>query len=253
MNLISLPRTFTLLSLFSIILISCQSEESTQNKTEAASIIGIWEVHKVLLGDEDFSPMGRWVQFNADSTQVSGNGWKRHSEGTWSQNDNTLNIVNTNGFIDPYSNFEFVLNGDSMVWKRTEEDQQVTIQLQRVKDIPKTSADELLGLWDLDSAFSGITKLDSLYDPENMRYLFLRWNNRFRDQMNGSQALTGTYQLNEHTQTMLLVIQKEVPELFEFNYSIDNNRLILNQTDVEEHKALHLHYHRIHEFPDLKE
>jgi hypothetical protein len=35
------------------------------------------------MGNNEMTPIARWMRFNKDSTQTSGNGWLQHSEGSW--------------------------------------------------------------------------------------------------------------------------------------------------------------------------
>ena len=44
------------------------------------------------------TPNARWMRFNPDFTQESGNGWFQHSLGSWSLNSikGELSIVNDN-------------------------------------------------------------------------------------------------------------------------------------------------------------
>lgn len=46
------------------------------------SIDGLWLVKSVKVGGDEMTPNGRWMRFNTDSTQESGNGWFQHSVGS---------------------------------------------------------------------------------------------------------------------------------------------------------------------------
>ena len=56
---------------------------SCNNKLEEkVKIDGLWLVTKVKVGIKERTPISRWMKFNKDSTQTSGNGWLQHSVGT---------------------------------------------------------------------------------------------------------------------------------------------------------------------------
>ena len=68
-----------LLILVTFLLTSCKNEQTQKEN----AILGLWVVKKVKMGDQEMTPIARWMRFNKDSTQTSGNGWLQHSEGSW--------------------------------------------------------------------------------------------------------------------------------------------------------------------------
>jgi hypothetical protein len=66
----------------------------------------------------------RWMRFNADITQQSGNGWFQHSVGRWKldPDNHDLTIVNTNGLDDLDDPFKVTLSNNEMMWERMEKD-----------------------------------------------------------------------------------------------------------------------------------
>lgn len=101
-----------------LLMVSCEKS----NRIE-----GLWVVEEVAVGEQEMTPNARWMRFNADSTQQSGNGWLQHSYGTWSMNEKTgeLSVENVNGLDDPYGAFDVSVGKDTMFWSRQEEGQQV--------------------------------------------------------------------------------------------------------------------------------
>ena len=76
-----------------LLLISCNKEDNN-------SIVGLWEVEKVSMGDHSMTPIARWMKFESDNTQVSGNGWLQHSYGNWSLTGKDLSVEDFNGVSD---------------------------------------------------------------------------------------------------------------------------------------------------------
>ena len=111
------------ISKFLIILLfaSCSKENSTN------TIEGLWIVKDVQISNNSSTPVARWIRFNNDGTQVSGNGWLQHSYGKWTVNDGKLSIVDENGIKDNASPFTYSIVKETMTWKRTEEGQVVII------------------------------------------------------------------------------------------------------------------------------
>ena len=67
-----------LIALFLIVIVfSCSHKEQ-----KVSNIDGLWVVKKVKVGNQEITPISRWMKFNTDSTQSSGNGWVQYSVGT---------------------------------------------------------------------------------------------------------------------------------------------------------------------------
>lgn len=106
-----------LLFVFIIVAVSCKFQQNKIN-----TIDGLWIVKKVKAGEREMTPIARWMKFNTDSTQTSGNGWLQHSVGTWSlSTDNKLIITNINGLVDNSEPFNVILNKNAMTWSRLED------------------------------------------------------------------------------------------------------------------------------------
>lgn len=48
-----------------------------------AQATGLWEVTKVIVGQEEMTPVAKWTQINKDGTFETGNGWLQNGNGTW--------------------------------------------------------------------------------------------------------------------------------------------------------------------------
>jgi hypothetical protein len=217
---------------------------SAQNNDKA--IVGLWQVMEVQAGDSYPTPVARWMEFKADGTQRSGNGWQQHSVGTYeySAASHNLSIVNTNGYEDTNPPFSVSIEGSNMEWERQEEGSAVRVILKRIDELPAAPADQLMGVWKLnDVIVNGQSRIKE-FDPDKNRYLFLRWDKQFRvrNTPEGNQA--GIYYVSAHQQELQL-ISKEKRE--EWSFEIKKQQLLLKR--LEKTKEITQVYTRIHHFP----
>ena len=116
-------RFLLIIAVSCFICFACKKQEIKES-----AIDGLWLIEKVKVGKDEMTPIARWVQFRKDSTQTSGNGWLKHSYGTWSLNKtNHLKIINTNGLIDNADPFLVNIHENVMTWKRKEDNQNVQV------------------------------------------------------------------------------------------------------------------------------
>ncbi|TNE27793.1 MAG: hypothetical protein EP346_11200 [Bacteroidetes bacterium] len=156
-------------------------------------LIGTWLVERVQVGENTMTPDARWSTFHADGTHEGGNGWKKHSEGTYQFTEGQLTIETTNGVDDEFGAFQVMFTEDgNMTWEREEEGMTVVVHLVKVESVPPTEGDKLLGLWEL-SSVNG-----EAYDGD--RYtLFMRWDNVYKI-TDGDEVHMGTYRIHPHRQ-----------------------------------------------------
>ena len=212
-------------------------------------IEGLWVVEEVKVGEEKMTPVARWTRFNKDHSQFSGNGWTQHSIGTWEFDATTkqLRVINTNGYIDPAGPFTVRLEKDRMYWNRTEEGQQVEVTLQRSKEIPASPGDQLLGVWDLERVTESGKDISDIYDPENKRYLFLRWDKLFTIQHSPSGRLTGIYRVHAHRPEIEMIFYQQDKPVEKWKFQVGPDRLELISPDAKH--DIKMEYRRINYFP----
>ncbi|MFY7670029.1 hypothetical protein ACOSP6_02960 [Tenacibaculum sp. MEBiC06402] len=229
-------KNFTFIAVIIMSLfIGCQ-----QNKS---SIEGLWVVKSVQIGNQEMTPNARWMKFNADFTQESGNGWFQHSIGTWNLNKETkeLTVINTNGVNDTAPPFVVNINGESMTWTRTEEGQPVKVILKKSTKLPKTYGDQLLGLWKLES-FEG---KGSLFNDNG--FLFLRWDRRFN--INSSLGkFSGVYNVHGHKPEIELIPYGDKLKRSFWKINFLENKIVL--TLLNSDSAVTRSFVRIHDFPN---
>jgi hypothetical protein len=215
--------------------------------SEKQSIVGLWIVKNVEIGNENMTPNARWTRFNEDFSQQTGNGWFQHSIGTWKLNKNTneLSITNTNGLIDQNKPFIVSFENDKMIWKRVEEGQNVTITLEKTDELPETYGDKLLGLWGLDkSTGKGIFFDESI---ERNEYLFLRWDKRFLiNSTNG--RINGVYNIHGHKPEIEFIPYGDNIKRSFWKVKFDKEQISL--TLLNSDSLVMKSFVRIHKFPN---
>ncbi len=209
------------------------------------SIVGLWLVESVKIGDEEMTPNARWTRFHADFTQESGNGWFQHSIGTWqldSESDR-LKIINTNGINDNNEAFQISINGEEMTWTRTEEGQALTVNLIRIEKLPQTHGDQILGLWKLEES-----KGEGPYfkaSSESDDYLFFRWDKRFVIGTNEGK-INGVYNTHGHKSELELIPYGNQYERYFWKIEFNDNYLILSILNSD--NVVTRRFVRIHDF-----
>lgn len=183
-------------------------------------ITGIWIVKKVSMGIEEMTPNQRWMEFNEDGSQRSGNGWTQHSIGTYQLEEGKLMVVNTNGYTDPNGPFYVTMTDEGMMWERDEDGNHVVVLLERIDEVPPTPGDQLLGVWQLDSV-QGL-ELETLD-----QMIFYRWDNVIRWTV-GEDEIYGTYRVHGHRNTVEHTMYGDMPrEHWGFILENDATNLIL--------------------------
>lgn len=221
-----------------IISISCKKEKEN-------SILGIWIVKKVQVGAEEMTPISRWMQFNKDSTQSSGNGWLKHSFGTWNLNvKNELRIINLNGLSDESDPFLIEVDKEKMTWKRKEEGQNVQVFLEKTDEKPASPGNRIMGLWKLDSYVVSEEDVTKKENPKNNQTLYLSWDNVFREHNLPNGKRVGVYKIHGHKPELQMVNYGKNPQFSFWKFSITKSILVLTSTD----KNIVKKYKRIYKF-----
>lgn len=228
-----------IIALFVLItVISCKQQKENP-------ILGMWLVKKVQVGNEEMTPVSRWMQFNKDSTQSSGNGWLKHSFGTWSLNrKKELKIKNLNGLIDDSDPFLIDIDKAKMTWRRKEEGQNVQVFLEKINEIPVSPGNKIIGLWKLDSYMISGKDVIKKENPKNNQTLYLSWDNVFREHNLLSGRKVGVYKIHGHKPELQMVNYGDNTEFSFWKFSIKESKLTLTSRDNKVIKK----YHRIYKF-----
>ncbi|WP_163322015.1 hypothetical protein [Draconibacterium mangrovi] len=213
------------------------------------TIEGLWIVERVKVGDQEMTPNARWMRFNSDSSQQSGNGWLQHSYGTWSLNaeTNELSVVNENGIKDPAEPFKVTLENDRMTWKRSEDGESVDVTLKRSDHLPATYGDELLGLWKLEDAVGDGDYFGTEDAKVGKASIFFRWDGQFVIRSDKGR-INGVYNVHGHKPEVELIPYGDNVNRAFWTIDFNKNRItlqLLNSENIVERK-----FSRIHEFPE---
>ena len=177
------------------------SSQILSAKTTESDLCGLWEVTQVTVGEEQMTPIAKWVEFKSDHTHRGGNGWVQHSIGTWEfdKNNSNLKIITSNGTEDPFGAFNLKIKNDEMTWERGEEGMAVKVFLKKTNEIPAAYSDKMLGLWQVES--SGV--IDGSTFHENTK-LFIRMDRRYSI-INSEESKNGVWNTHAHRHQVRLL------------------------------------------------
>lgn len=230
----TIKSTLSLLVL-SLFFISCEK----QTKLE-----GLWQVEKVQMGENEMTPIARWVKFNEDGTQTSGNGWLQHSYGTYNLDQDILSVEDENGTKDNADPFSIEISGSQMTWKRQEEGQEVTVSLKRIEELPQSGGNKLIGLWKLTKATDDGNDITAMLNSENKSMLHLRWDNTYVQHNMPQGKKYGVYKIHGHKPEIQLVNYGAESKFSFWSFNFQDSKLTLISTDQKST----LEFERIHEF-----
>lgn len=217
--------------------------------SDKPSVEGLWIVESVIVGEQEMTPNARWMRFNADHSQQSGNGWLQHSYGTWNLNveTNELSVINKNGIKDPAEPFKVTLEKDRMIWARKEEGQNVEVTLIRSDHLPATYRDELLGLWKLENAAGD----GDYFGPEDAKVgkatIFFRWDGQFVIRSDKGR-ISGVYNVHSHKPEVELIPYGDNMNRDFWTIYLNENTITLKLLNSENN--VERKFSRIHEFPE---
>jgi len=235
---------FLWLILFSV---SCSSGDK--------SIEGLWLMSHVSVGDQEMTPVAKWTRINDDGTYESGNGWLKSSHGTWTYNDSERTFLpsETNGLLDPYGAFEVsLLSGETtkeMIWSREEEGILVEVTLTPIDELPKAPADRIQGLWDLAEVQENNEIVTDQIDPENNRYIFIRWDRIYVERTSEGERQTGYWHMNGHSSEVTLLSHNsdESPQTWRVSFTDDQTLLMSGISDSN--RNMKITFTRLDQFP----
>jgi len=217
------------------------------NSCAKSRLKGLWVADRAYAGSTDLSPKARWIKFDKKNQQESGNGWQKHSVGTWElKRGKKLIIINTNGFSNPYEPFKIKFVKKGMEWVRHENNKRVKVLLTKVKEIPLSERDKLLGVWNLKTALEDGKDHTAKYNPNKECYLYMRWDNMFEfNYVDGRKS--GIYRIGGFLDELELVFNSAEDKRQTWNFEIKKNRLVL--TSVNNEKEMILEFIKTDRFP----
>lgn len=206
-------------------------------------IVGLWVVSEVGVNDRTSTPVARWMRFNEDGTQESGNGWLKHSEGFYNYNkkNQSLTVENTDGIKDLNPAFNVSFSDGYMIWDRMEEDASLTIQLSRIDEIPAAPLDRLRGLWMIEET----NPAAPMYVSDGT--LFFRWDHTFVYTNTLGDRSFGVYKTHGHKPEVELIYYGEDCRREWWTFSFEASDLNLKNVKID---GAELELKRIDQFPN---
>lgn len=217
----------------------------------AQKIYGLWEITEVTVADQVMTPVAKWTRIYSDGNYESGNGWLKNSEGTYTYDtlSHQFSPTETNGILDKFGAFRVSFEEGNMLWERDEEGMLVTVKLNRVEELPKATADKVVGLWQLTDITRDGRSIIRTFDPDHDHYLFIRWDRvlQMRDQ-NGKQSRT-YWHMQGHRPEITFMRSSIMKEDEDWNVEVTDTELKLTGINESNRGEVRM-YERLREFPE---
>lgn len=212
-------------------------------------IDGLWVVKKVMVGAEDLTPVSKWMKLE-QGKQLSGNGWQQHSFGTykWDKKTSLLSFQTTNEPADEFEPFKVSITNSGMTWTRMEEGVLVAVDLERTVDLPMSPADQIKGLWELESAQKLDQDITTVYDPAGDHFMFIRWDRIYVRQIHHDQQIRGYWFMNGHRPELRLISESEDQPSEKWMISFEEEKMVWSGLS-ENVQGMRLTYTRLSDFP----
>ena len=114
-----------------------------------------------------------------------------------------------------------------MTWTRKEDGDEVKVHLTAITELPKNTADEAKGFWDLVGATRSGADVIREVDPEEKQYIFLRWDRVFVRRLSSKEKIQGYWFMNGHRPELKLIGEQNQQENETWKVSFDKGNLIL--------------------------
>lgn len=219
--------------------------------SSAQSFTGFWEVKEVKVGGKLKTPVAKWTRIHPDGSYQSGNGWIQNSVGTWRYNDEKkiFKPSETNGIVDPYGAFNLSFAADTMIWKREEDGMAVVVKLVKIRELPKATAELLVGIWDLEDVVRNNKSEKTALDPDDKQYIFIRWDRIYVERTAKGEQGGGYWHINGHRPEITFISYDENKKREGWNVSVDDHNLTMIGISAS-NKDVKFIYKRLHTFPD---
>lgn len=223
----------------------------TGSTAVAQEITGFWEITHVSMQGQSMTPVAKWTKINKDGTYQSGNGWLQNAVGTWTYDEGTREFSpkEINGIEDSFGPFSVSFQNETMLWKRMEEGAEVTVELERIEQLPMATADRITGIWDLTSLTENEKDITATFDPDNRHYLFIRWDRIYQARNPQGEPESGYWHIHGHRPeiTLLSHIQGREPQSWRVDVS-DKELILTGISDSNKNRVMT--YSRIYQFPE---
>ena len=208
-----------------ILLISCSFSIYAQKE----NLIGLWEIEKVEVGEENMTPVAKWTKINADGTFQSGNGWLQNSRGIWNYDNenNKYSATDSLDIFDEFGGFTVSFDQKKMFWEREEEGMQVKVTLGLIHELPMATSDYLEGMWQLvDISEKGQSILEEFENAQEHK-LFIRWDRMYMKFSSEGKKLTGYWHINGHKPEITLLPHQADENVESWRVEVNKKELIM--------------------------
>ncbi|KAA3637952.1 MAG: hypothetical protein DWQ02_05800, partial [Bacteroidetes bacterium] len=123
-----------------------------------------------------------------------------------------------------------------------------TVTLAPIDKLPKSTADELVGLWDLIAAEKDGASIIDTYDPDGKRNIFIRWDRIYVEWNEDGHRETGYWHIHGHKPEITLLSHQKDKDAESWRVSFEKDYLIL-QGISDNNKNLKLTFKRLNKFP----
>lgn len=225
----------------------------SSSSIQAQEVTGFWEVKEVKVGDEIMTPVAKWFKINKDHTFQGGNGWLQNSAGTWTYDKKTRAYLpkETQGTVidDEAGAFTVNFKDDKMIWEREEEGMKVTVMLHKISQLPKSTADEMIGLWNLTKVTEGGQVVTATFDPDNKHYIFIRWDRTFLERTPKNERVYGLWHINGHRPEVTFIRNDKNKDNEGWRISVKGSALTMIGIS-DSNKDVEMVFNRISKFPE---
>jgi hypothetical protein len=231
-------------------LLSCNTAVNTENQKQ---IFGLWKVKIMKINNEDFTLPNRWIQFNVDSSQASGNGWLQSSVGTWTyQKDlNLLTVQDVEGLINSSdanfytAPFKVELTKNVMTLKYKNEEKDVIVVLERINKLPTSESNKLFGLWKFESIYIDNKEVSDSLNPEKKAMLSLNWENTYTLYNYPQGEKYGVFKTQGYRNQLEMINYSVSPQFQFYDFNLEGDILVLKSKE----KKTELKLFKIDQFP----
>jgi hypothetical protein len=193
-----------------------------------------------MAGGEERTTVARWMKIYPDSSYVSGNGCLQHESGTWSYNTEKAEFLaeTQNGIKDPYGAFSVIIDSDKMVWERMEEEEQVSVYLQRAGELPMAPQDRITGVWKLQEVLVNGEEQAGIGDTGDSRYLHFRWDRVYVEEVGGEVRKKGYWHMNAHRPELSMLSPSDTQASQIWKVRFYKDQLILTGQNADSGKKM---------------
>lgn len=221
------------------------------NCAYSQSMVGLWEVVEVSVGEKKMTPVAKWMRINKDNTYESGNGWTQNSIGTWTfdKSKKEYSAANKNGVKDPFGAFKVSFLENKITLKRTEDGMEVIVNLKAITKLPMTTVDKLVGLWNLTKASKETKDITRSYNSERSYFILFRPDRLYLEPKEKSQGKksNGYWFINGHRPIVTLFNKEEFNTGVAWKIEVSEDQLTLYGTS-EKNKKEKLIFKRVSDF-----